>query len=361
MTGTNLLKRKLHHGRPKISVIIPVHNAEAYLPDCLESIWKQTYQGGIEVSIFVDGCTDNSEDVCREWQSKFLSDNRFTFVMSKGHHAKGAGFARNRAVEQSSGTFLCIHDADDISVEQRIEYQLEKCLEYPDAIVGSRFTRIPEDATARYSKWCNNLSHEELLLHRFREVTVIQPTWFFHRKVWERVGGYVEFEEDGSRALAEDLRFFYKHLECWESGELENKLAMVDHPLIAYRHVATSLSSLTPRRLLTELRIKALQKSVLLNWDSFGIWGAGKDGKDFLKKLAPEFQDRVSIMFDIDPKKIKNGYNNPNLKRVIDVVHFTEAKPPFITCVALDRTGGAFEQNLASLNLKEGKDYFHFC
>ena len=43
------------------------------------------------------------------------------------------------------------------------------------------------------------------------------------------------------------------------------------------------------------------------------------------------------------------------------VVHFAEATPPFVTCVALDRTGGAFEANLASLHLKEGEDYWHFC
>ena len=35
--------------------------------------------------------------------------------------------------------------------------------------------------------------------------------------------------------------------------------------------------------------------------------------------------------------------------------------PPFVLCVALDRTDGAFEANLASLKLTEGTDYFHFC
>lgn len=42
------------------------------------------------------------------------------------------------------------------------------------------------------------------------------------------------------------------------------------------------------------------------------------------------------------------------------IVHFREASAPFVTCVALDRTDGAFESNLASLNLREGVDFYHF-
>ena len=45
----------------------------------------------------------------------------------------------------------------------------------------------------------------------------------------------------------------------------------------------------------------------------------------------------------------------------IPVIHFSQAPPPFITCVGLNRTEGAFEANLASLNLREGIDYYHFC
>ena len=44
----------------------------------------------------------------------------------------------------------------------------------------------------------------------------------------------------------------------------------------------------------------------------------------------------------------------------VPVVHFREVRPPFVTCVALGRTGGAFEANLASLGLTEGRDYFLF-
>ena len=44
----------------------------------------------------------------------------------------------------------------------------------------------------------------------------------------------------------------------------------------------------------------------------------------------------------------------------VPVLHFRDARPPFVTCVALDRTGGAFEANLASRGLEEGVDYYLF-
>jgi hypothetical protein len=44
----------------------------------------------------------------------------------------------------------------------------------------------------------------------------------------------------------------------------------------------------------------------------------------------------------------------------IPIIHYTEAKAPIITCVALDRTEGKFERNLAELQLREGIDFLYF-
>ena len=55
--------------RDLISVIIPIHNTEKYLKDCLESIIKQTYQN-IEIILVDDGSTDNSGKICDEYSRK---------------------------------------------------------------------------------------------------------------------------------------------------------------------------------------------------------------------------------------------------------------------------------------------------
>ena len=58
-----------------ISVIVPVHNAERFLSDCLGSLTDQTYRK-LEILVIDDGSTDGSAALCRRWQEK---DGRIRF------------------------------------------------------------------------------------------------------------------------------------------------------------------------------------------------------------------------------------------------------------------------------------------
>ena len=51
----------------KISIIVPVYNVESYLPQCIESILKQTYQN-LEIILVNDGSTDNSLSICKRYR-----------------------------------------------------------------------------------------------------------------------------------------------------------------------------------------------------------------------------------------------------------------------------------------------------
>jgi hypothetical protein len=60
--------------------------------------------------------------------------------------------------------------------------------------------REPEGSTSRYASWANGISEEELSLHRFRECTLLMPTWFMHRHTFDAAGGFRE-EKARRRAL----------------------------------------------------------------------------------------------------------------------------------------------------------------
>lgn len=92
--------------QPKISVIIPVYNVEKYLPECLESILNQTFQG-FEIICVDDGSTDRSLDILQEYKRK---DDRFVILQQR--HA-GAGIARNHGLKLAEGKYIQFLDSDD--------------------------------------------------------------------------------------------------------------------------------------------------------------------------------------------------------------------------------------------------------
>lgn len=92
---------------PKISVIIPVYNAEKYLNECISSIAKQTMRD-IEIIAVNDGSTDNSLNILDELSSKYSGKLKI-FTKENG----GAGSARNIGIENSNGEFIKFVDADD--------------------------------------------------------------------------------------------------------------------------------------------------------------------------------------------------------------------------------------------------------
>ena len=73
------------------------------------------------------------------------------------------------------------------------------------AIIGSRVLREPEGSTARYTAWANGMSSRELELHRFRECTLLMPTWFIARRAFVSGGGFRE-------EVCEDLLFLLAHV-----------------------------------------------------------------------------------------------------------------------------------------------------
>ena len=118
--------------------------------------------------------------------------------------------------------------------------------------------------------------------------------------------------------------------------------------------------SKTPRRALLRVKLRALERRVLDSLDSFSVWGAGRDGRNFVNDLSEKNRKKVKEFGDVDVKKIGTRYVNPLTGVDLPIVHFSELKPPVICCVALGRTAGVFEKNVESMHWKCGKDYWYF-
>lgn len=335
---------------PLVSVIVPAYNALPWLHEALRSVLAQSGVPlrEIEVSICDDHSTDGTRAALRSW-SRVLQQSGVRVVIGEttGDSPRGDGAARNVAVRQSTGQYLCFLDADDVMFDDRICAQLRVARTNHNAIVGSGFVRRPAGSTRHYTDWANSLTREQLYLQQYREITIIQPTWFCHRSVFVRAGGYPEFKG------LNDLEFFHRHLD--RGGAL----LRVPRPLLMYRYSSGSLSWKSSRRELLRARMRPLERRVLDQWDSFSIWGAGRDGLNFFNDLSERNRAKVAAFCDISPKKI-NKKVVVTRKGTVPIVHWSQVTPPVVICVSMGRTGGALEANIASLRMREGIDYWHF-
>ena len=281
----------------------------------------------MECVVVDDGSRDGTFEVAIKWISPFLEAG-IKLTVEKQEN-RGAGAARNSAIQRARGEWLVILDADDVCLKRRIRVLADhaRCRR---TLYGSRFSRRPPNADARYTSWANTLDPERLSLERYRECTVIQPTWCFHRQVFESAGGYLD---DGP----DDLHFFHRHL--LNGGLVER----IDDDLVIYRSSPLGLAKATPRRTLLRCRTAYFAEAVLsrdVRWKSFSVWGAGRDAKAFVNFLADlSFVSHVRALHDVDRNKVHRPYVNKKTGLRLDVLSIDAIEPPFVVCVALDRYG----------------------
>lgn len=125
---------------PKISVIVPVYEAEKYLNECIESILNQTFSD-FELILVDDGSTDQSGEICETYK---MQDARVKVLHKENG---GVASARNMGIEISQGMYLTFVDSDDYLVSEALETlyndiitykaDISCCLMCSDSEVGS--------------------------------------------------------------------------------------------------------------------------------------------------------------------------------------------------------------------------------
>ena len=106
----------------KLSVIIPVHNGEKYLRQCLDSIVNQSIGiDNIEVIVVNDNSTDNSLNIINEYCNDYSN-----FKVINNESQLGAGESRNKAIAEVISDYLTFIDCDDFISSNAYEDSLSK-------------------------------------------------------------------------------------------------------------------------------------------------------------------------------------------------------------------------------------------
>jgi glycosyltransferase involved in cell wall biosynthesis len=198
---------------PKVSVVMAVYNSERYIKEAVESILNQTYKN-LELIIVNDASTDDTGKILEGF-----SDPRIKVETHK--RRLGPARSRNDAIEKSSGEYIAIMDADDISAPERIEIQARFLDENKDiGLVGSGRLEIDSDGTPLYPKYFpsdDNLIKKNIL----KESCFCHPSIMFRKTIFQKIGGYREEFE-----VSEDFDMLLRFAEVSRMYNLKNILYM---------------------------------------------------------------------------------------------------------------------------------------
>ncbi|GMT01145.1 hypothetical protein PENTCL1PPCAC_23319 [Pristionchus entomophagus] len=348
-------------GQIDVSCVIPVKNGGAYLIECLDSLLKQAFRGSYEICLYDDGSTDDTWKTVEKYKGLFKAEG-IELKADRGVTSGGVGFAKNRAASLASGRFLCFCDADDVSHPDRLELSLRSALSLSsplDAFIGTQCTRLPDGSTERFVRWANEMTEERLYEQIFTShgPTLLTPTWFMARDLFERAG---RFNEEHMKGFPEDLHLYYRAIDA---GAI---LCKVASPLVIYRYHAGCETLSVSEKTIWTMRLDEVETRKLREWSHFTIWSAGKQGKMLYKCLSASSKSKVRAFCDVDERKIGRGvheeYDEKERKVTarIPIVGIRDAQPPFIICVKQDLTGGDLERFIEQKRLREGVDYVHF-
>lgn len=194
----------------KLSIVIPIHNADAYLERCLNSVVSQTLKD-IEIICVDDNSKDKSSEILQSFVKK---DDRIRILTLS--ETSGQSHARNVGISEAQGDFIGFVDADDFVDCQMFEKMVENAVENSSDIVMCKATvyDTAKDSYSEDDEYCNLSCFSE----KFDKKTFShKDTLAFWEKinvaVWNKIYRFeflkscrVKFQEG---YIYEDLPFFY--------------------------------------------------------------------------------------------------------------------------------------------------------
>jgi len=193
---------------PLVSILIPCYNAERYIGETLESVFRQTWPA-VEVIVVDDGSEDGSAVEIERFKT--------TGVQLIRQDNLGAGAARNRAYSASNGKFIQFLDADDLIDSKKIERQMARLVDRPRCVASAEWGRFHSSPNeTRFDPepvWRDLDPLDWLALSRVDGLGMLFPAlWLVPRTIADAAGGW-----DETLSLGDDGEFFTRILLVAES------------------------------------------------------------------------------------------------------------------------------------------------
>lgn len=250
--------------RPLISVLLPAYNAEKYIRESVESILAQTYPH-FELLVIDDGSDDKTAEIVAS-----IKDARLKLI----RNPQNLGLIKtlNRAVSLAQGAYIARMDADDISLPERLEKQLNLLQANSELILcGTSVYVFSDKKTVQTTA---PTTHNAILWKMLYQTPFVHPSIMLNTK---KTGTH--FYYDQNYPHCEDYELFVRLAKV-------GKMANLPEPLYRYRRHPESVS----------IKFSATQaaktRQVIKNyWQYFGVTLTDEDYQNVLSVFYKQFSD----------------------------------------------------------------------
>lgn len=280
---------------PKISILLPVYNAERTLLKTLQNLCQQRFDA-FELITINDGSTDATPNILNAYAQK---DKRIRIIHSQH---RGLIDTLNLGLSHAQSPYIARCDADDVIHPDRLQLQYTFLKSHTDiAVISCRIQCFPRPKIATgfriYEHWLNSVcAPSDIAREFFVESPIVHPSILARKSAIDAVGGYCDL------GWAEDYDLWLRlHLAGF-------KFSKLPHTLHFWRESAHRLTRQDDRYSPHQfLKAKAhyLCKGPLSQDHRAIIWGSGQMGRRLATYLA---QNGIEILafIDVDQNKIGN-------------------------------------------------------
>jgi len=246
---------------PLVSVLMPVYNGEKYLKEAIDSILNQTYTN-FEFIIINDGSTDKSEEIILSY-----TDTRINYISNSANIKLIKTL--NVGLNAATGKYICRMDADDVSMPNRLEVQVDFMENHPEYVMTGSYVHTIDDMGERQTTIEYYTKDEDLRFALLQYCPFIHPSVIICNDILKK-NNYHYLED-------------YLHAEdyhLWTILAEEGKVANIPLFLLDYRVHNQQISSMHE-----EFQIKQMKRIQ----------------EAHLRRLFPKYSlDILSLIFNKD-------------------------------------------------------------
>ena len=164
-----------------ISIVVPALNEGRLLPDCLESLINQDYEGEYEIIVVDNGSTDNTANIAKNFGVKvvFCLDN------------EGVSYARQVGADAACGDIIAQADADTVYPRDWLARIADHLYTHPDTVaVAGRFIYRDPPSWAKFEYFLRDCANKLAAALFGRPFLVSGATFAFRKRAFLNMGGY---------------------------------------------------------------------------------------------------------------------------------------------------------------------------